>query len=73
LQIGKGGWKIIRGSGEMRGSRNNCTAIRLRNAIPERKVLCGIQFNIEPLREKLRASPVSLEILMKVSKHMPPI
>ena len=38
--------------------------------IPERKVLCGIQFITKPPREKPDASPASLEIKMKVSMHM---
>ena len=38
--------------------------------IPERKVLCGIQFNMNPPREKPDASPASLEINMKVFMHM---
>jgi len=37
------------------------------------KSCAAFQFVIKPLREKPRASPASLEILMKVSMHIPPI
>lgn len=48
----------------------NYTATMLWRMIPERKVLCGIQFITKPPREKPDASPASLEIKMKVFMHM---
>jgi hypothetical protein len=51
-------------------TQKNYTATMLWRLVPERKVLCGIQFIMNPPREKPDASPASLEIKMKVFMHM---
>ncbi|MEP9398882.1 hypothetical protein [Mesorhizobium sp. KR2-14] len=61
---------IIFGSGRREKIAQGSTAIRFEKVVPERKVLCGIQSIMKPLREKTCASPASLEIMMKVFMHM---